>query len=79
MIELQLDSGGLIDVIYTDFAKAFDTVPNRSSALEVMVREAEYFTKFYPSLPALTHIKENPSQPFYEKTTTNIKYVWKII
>ena len=27
-IVAQLDSGGQIDVIYTDFAKAFDTVPH---------------------------------------------------
>jgi len=26
----ELDSGGQIDVMYTDFAKAFDTVPHRS-------------------------------------------------
>jgi len=31
----QLDSGGQVDVIYTDFAKAFDTVPHRRLLLKV--------------------------------------------
>ena len=31
----QLDSGGQIDVIYTDFAKAFDTVPGLSFRVSI--------------------------------------------
>jgi len=29
----QLDSGGQVDVIYTDFAKTFDTVPQSPTVL----------------------------------------------
>ena len=31
----QLDSGGQVDVIYTDFAKAFDTVPHQRLLLKI--------------------------------------------
>jgi len=32
----QLDSGGQVDVIYTDFAKVFDTVPHRRLLSKIM-------------------------------------------
>jgi len=31
----QLDSGGQVDVVYTDFAKAFDTVPHQRLLLKI--------------------------------------------
>jgi len=31
----QLDSGGQVGVIYTDFAKAFDTVPHQRLLLKI--------------------------------------------
>jgi len=31
----QLDSGGQVDVVYTDFAKAFDTFPHQRLLLKI--------------------------------------------
>jgi len=33
----QLDYGGQVDVIYTDFAKAFDTVPHRRLLSKIVI------------------------------------------
>ena len=46
----QLDSGGQVDVIYTDFAKAFDTVPHQKLVLKIKTYNIAHL--LYAGLPA---------------------------
>ena len=70
----QLDSGGQVDVIYTDFAKAFDTVPHQRLLLKIKTYNIDtdllpWITDFLCNrkqcvvLLSLIHISE-PTRPY---------------